>query len=365
MRSLHWQRAAAYTKSMARFTIGDFSGYSGEMEESVAEALLELEEVEFVEAVTRVWASGMSPSSLPQKACTTQNGATWGLDRISEKALNLDNTFSYTSTAGAGVTAYIIDTGILIKHVDFGTRAVWGSNFVGDGQNTDCNGHGTHVAGTVAGKTWGVAKSANLVAVKVLGCDGSGTNAGVVQGIQWAAAQAKGKKAVANMSLGGPVSTATDNAVKAAVAGGLTMAVAAGNENADACGSSPARVKEAISVGATAVGDDFGTEQDVRASFSNYGTCVAIFAPGQLITSDWIGSSNTATKTISGTSMAAPHVCGAAALYLGTVTSATPAQVSAYLLAQATPNLINLECQDAISPSVCPRSPNKLLYTPC
>jgi len=356
VRSSHWKTAAANIEGFSEFHIEWFSGYSGKMEESYAKSLLALDEVAYVEAVTRVWAS---------QTCTTQTQATWGLDRISERELNLDDTYPYPSQAGAGVTAYIIDTGILITHTDFGGRATWGTNTVGDGQNTDCNGHGTHVAGTVGGTTWGVAKQTSLVAVKVLSCSGSGTNAGVINGINWAATNGKGKNSVGNMSLGGGISTATDAAVKAAVDGGMTMAVAAGNSNADACNYSPARCKEAITVGSTAVeASDSGGEEDVRSYFSNYGTCTDIFAPGSLITSAWIGS-NTATRTISGTSMASPHVCGIAALVLGANPTFTPAQVENAILTQSTPSVLDLACSDASNPTSCSRSPNKMGYNSC
>jgi len=356
VRASHWKTAAANVNDFEKFHIEWFSGYHGKMDESYVQTLLELDEVAYVEAVTRVWAY--------QGSCTTQTSATWGLDRISERELNLDMSYPYPTQAGAGVTAYIIDTGILTTHTDFGSRATWGTNTVNDGQNTDCNGHGTHVAGTVAGTTWGVAKLANLVAVKVLGCSGSGTNAGVISGINWAASDGKGKKAVGNMSLGGGISTATDAAVKAAVDGGMTMVVAAGNSNADACNYSPARAKEAITVGSTAVEESGTTEEDLRSYFSNYGTCTDIFAPGSLIQSAWIGS-NTATRTISGTSMASPHVCGVAALVLGANPTFTPAQIEQAILAASTPSVLDLDCASATNPTACGRSPNKLVYSSC
>ncbi|HEV2778793.1 MAG TPA: S8 family peptidase [Actinophytocola sp.] len=274
------------------------------------------------------------------------NPPSWGLNRIDQRTLPLDNRYTYNTTA-SNVTAYIIDTGIRTAHTNFGGRAVWGTNTTGDGNNTDCNGHGTHVAGTVGGSTFGVAKGVRLVAVKVLTCSGSGSTTGVVNGINFVTSQhAAGAPAVANMSLGGGVSTALDNAVRNSIADGVTYAIASGNSNANACNFSPARVTQALTVNAS-------TQNDARASFSNFGTCTDIFAPGQGITSAW-NTSNTATNTISGTSMATPHVAGAAALYLATHPSASPATVASALVANATPNRIT---------NAGTGSPNLLLFT--
>ena len=263
----------------------------------------------------------------------TQAAATWGLDRTDQRALPLSNGYSYTST-GAGVTAYVIDTGIRLSHTDFGGRAVSGYDAVDGGSADDCNGHGTHVAGTVGGSSYGVAKGVSLVAVRVLDCNGSGTTAGVIAGIDWVTANhAAGAPAVANMSLGGGISTALDNAVSRSITDGVTYAVAAGNGNSvgtpqDACASSPARVGAALTVGAT---DD----RDAPASFSNYGRCLDLFAPGVGITSAW-STGDTATTTISGTSMATPHVAGVAALYLQRNPSALPSKVTSAIKALAT-----------------------------
>ncbi|HVE71068.1 MAG TPA: S8 family serine peptidase [Thermoanaerobaculia bacterium] len=282
----------------------------------------------------------------------TQSNATWGLDRVDQRDLPLNSTYVYNAT-GAGVKAYIIDTGINTAHVDFGGRAIDGYDAVDNAlPAADCNGHGTHVAGTVGGSTWGVAKGVTLVAVRVLDCSGNGTNAGVIAGINWVASNhAAGQPAVANMSLGGGASTAVDDAVNAGINDGVTFAVAAGNGDIfgnpqPACNYSPARVPNAITVGST-------TSTDARSSFSNYGPCLDIFAPGSSITSAWY-SSNTATNTISGTSMATPHVAGAAALYLQGNTSASPATVASALINNSTLNKVT---------NPLTGSANRLLYT--
>ncbi len=277
---------------------------------------------------------------------TTQSNATWGLDRLDQRDLPLTTTYSYDKT-GSGVTAYIIDTGIRLSHNDFGGRATSGYDAIDGGSADDCNGHGTHVAGTVGGTTYGVAKGVRLVAVRVLDCGGSGSNSGVIAGVNWVTSNhAAGQPAVANMSLGGGASTALDQAVSNSIADGVTYALAAGNSNANACNSSPARTPNAITVGAT-------TSSDARASYSNYGTCLDVFAPGSNITSAW-STSNTATNTISGTSMASPHVAGAAAVYLEANPGATPAQVASALSAAATTGKVT-------SPGS--GSPNRLLYS--
>ncbi|MDZ7790182.1 MAG: S8 family peptidase [Xanthomonadales bacterium] len=248
----------------------------------------------------------------------TQNNATWGLDRMDQRDLPLDGSYTYETTA-SNVHTYIVDTGVLGSHNEFSGRMGNGYTAINDGRGwTDCNGHGTHVAGTVAGSTYGVAKGATVHAVRVLGCNGSGSNSGVIDGMDWVAANAQ-FPAVANMSLGGGASTATDNAVSNMRNAGVTVVVAAGNESQDACNVSPGRSGDAITVGST-------TDSDSRSSFSNYGTCVDIFAPGSNITSAW-STGDSATNTISGTSMASPHVAGLAALYLANNTGASPGQV--------------------------------------
>ena len=270
-------------------------------------------------------------------AWTTQTGATWGLDRIDQRNLPLSGTFTYTRT-GAGVKAYVIDTGIRFTHSQFGGRAVSGYDAVDGGTADDCNGHGTHVAGTIGGSTYGVAKGAQLVGVRVLNCSGSGTTSGVIAGVDWVTGNhAAGQPAVANMSLGGGASSALDSAVQRSINDGVSYAVAAGNGNAggiaqNACNYSPARVGAAMTIGAT-------DSTDRKASWSNYGGCVDWFAPGVSITSAWYTSS-TATRTISGTSMATPHTAGVAALYLQSNPGAAPATVRSALYSATTKSIV-------------------------
>lgn len=274
---------------------------------------------------------------------TTQSNPDWGLDRIDQKALPLNSTYSYLQT-GSGTTAYIVDTGILSSHQEFSGRVLSGYTAISDGNGTtDCNGHGTHVAGTVGGTTYGVAKNVNLVPIRILGCDGSGASSNVIAGLDWILKNGK-KPAVVNMSLGGATSSSLDSAVENLYNNGYVMVVAAGNSNTDACTSSPARVSKAITVAAT-------DSTDTRASYSNYGSCVDIFAPGSQINSSWIGS-NTATKILNGTSMATPHVAGVVAEMLQSIPTASPQTISTNLLNQASSNVVK-------NPS---GSPNRLLY---
>ena len=293
-------------------------------------------------------ASTASDPVTPAAASTPEAPTTlWGLDRIDQRALPLNNQFSRAYT-GSGVTAYIIDTGVLSTHTEFGGRVLSGFSSVSDSNGTeDCNGHGTHVAGTVGGSNYGIAPGVAIVPVRVLDCSGSGSTSGVIAGIDWVIANhVAGTPAVANMSLGGGRSSALDIAVQSAVADGVVFVVAAGNSTANACQSSPAGEPLAITVGAT-------TSADARSSFSNYGSCVDVFAPGSSITSAWY-TSTTASNTISGTSMASPHVAGVAALGLEIAPNSSVAQISEWITSTATQGVIS----DAGS-----GSPNLLVYS--
>jgi len=333
------------------YNIGSFIGFSARLTEDLLKAELAHPDVKYVEAdqVMSISYEQEKGERSPLETIT-QTGATWGLVRVGQKALQLSpNNYAYNSIAGEGVNVYVIDTGILTTHVDFGGRASSGYNAITNEQPTDLNGHGTHCAGTVGGTVYGVAKKAGLVSVKVLSASGSGSTAGVTAGINWVTNNRdRNKKAIGSMSLGGGASTALDQAVDSSILNGVQYSIAAGNDNANACNYSPARVLNAVTVGST-------TNTDARSSFSNIGTCVDVFAPGSSITSDWIGSSNTATNTISGTSMATPHVAGIMAIHLSTAATTDPAAVKEWLNAQSTPGLVT-------NPGT--GSPNRLAFSP-
>ncbi|MDQ2995509.1 MAG: S8 family peptidase [Chloroflexota bacterium] len=271
---------------------------------------------------------------------TTQSSATWGLDRIDQRNLPLSGTYTYTKN-GTGVYAYIIDTGIQTSHSDFGGRAAVAYDATG-GNGQDCNGHGTHVAGTVGGAKYGVAKGVQLRAVRVLNCSGSGSNSGVIAGVDWVR-QHHTNPAVANMSLGGGYSSALNSAVTSMINSGVFLAVAAGNSNANACNYSPSSASGTLTVAAA-------DKTDTKASFSNYGACVDVYAPGVSITSDWL---NGGTNTISGTSMASPHAAGVAALYKANFGNVASSTIVSWLINNATSSAIKS------NPS---GTPNKLLY---
>ena len=307
------------------------NGFSVEMSAEDAERLSQDFRVAYVEedgAVT---------------AIATQSNPPWGLDRIDQRNRPLSGTYTFNWT-GSGVRAYVIDTGIRTSHNEFGGRASNVFDAFG-GSGADCNGHGTHVAGTIGGATYGVAKSALLRGVRVLNCSGSGTNSGVIAGVDWVR-QNHIAPAVANMSLGGGASSALDTAVNNLHNANVTIVVAAGNSNTDACTQSPARAANAVTVGST-------TSSDARSSFSNFGTCLDLFAPGSGILSAWY-TSNTATATLSGTSMASPHVAGVAALYKQANPSASSSTIRNAIVNNATTNVIS---------GAGSGSPNRLLYS--
>jgi subtilisin family serine protease len=327
------RRAAANGGTVSHVYRTVYPGFAGAFTEQALTALRRNPRVELIEP------DGVATAS------ATQEGAVWGLDRIDQRALPLNTTYTYPA-AGNGVAAYVIDTGIA-AHTEFGTRlSPVGYTAITDSTGTgDCNGHGTHVAGTIAGDTYGVAKQTTLIPVRVLGCTGSGSWSGVIAGIDWVVDNHGTGPAVANMSLGGSPNRSVDRAVQGLVKDGVSVAVAAGNDNRDACSSSPAKVSTVLTVGAT-------TENDSRASFSNFGSCLDLFAPGVNITSAW-NTGATGSNTISGTSMAAPHVAGAAAVLLAQNPALTPSEVASQLTGASTTNVIT---------NAGTQSPNRLLY---
>jgi aqualysin 1 len=318
-----------------RFTYTSaIKGFAANLTERAVEALRRNPNVAYIEAdqTAELFDTESSPSS-------------WGLDRVDQRKLPLSSSYSYMTT-GAGVNVYIIDTGIRTSHIEFGGRALGAySSVKGKSSTDDCNGHGTHVAGTVGGSTYGIAKDVKLYAVRVLDCDGSGSYSAVIAGIDWVTAHRQ-LPAVANMSLGGGKSQPLNDAVQGSIAAGITYAVAAGNSNYDACSFSPASTPAALTVGAT-------TRQDAQAYYSNWGTCVDVYAPGDSITSAW-NTSDDASAIKRGTSMAAPHVAGAAALYLESHPLDSPAKVASALVAAATQAQIT---------QVGLGSPNLLVFT--
>jgi subtilisin family serine protease len=325
---------ARYGGTITHVYTAALSGYAVTMRERDAKRLALDPLVAFVQQDQRMRALDVQPDP-----------RSWGLDRIDQREAALDERYHF-STSANNVNAYIIDTGIRTTHQDFGGRARHGRDTIdNDDDATDCNGHGTHVAGTVGGSNYGVAKGVTLWAVRVLACDGWGTTATVVAGVDWVTAHAV-KPAVANMSLGGGPDSVLDQAVERSIASGVSYAIAAGNSNRDACSTSPASAPSALTVGAT-------YRDDSRVAFSNFGPCLDLFAPGVDIISSWF-ESDTATRSGSGTSMAAPHVAGAAALYLAKNPAATPQQVRDHLVDAATLDKVT-------KPG--PGSPNKLLFT--
>ncbi|KAH7013700.1 peptidase S8/S53 domain-containing protein [Ilyonectria destructans] len=356
------------------FKIGEFKGYAGHFHESVIEKVRNHPDIEFIERDTIVHTMLPidSQDKVTEDSCDgeTEKQSPWGLARISHRStLNFGtfNKYLYTATGGEGVDAYVIDTGTNTDHVDFEGRAHWGATIPTGDADEDGNGHGTHCSGTIAGKKYGVAKKAQVYAVKVLRSNGSGSMSDVVKGVEFAAtshleqvkAAKKGdrkgfKGSVANMSLGGGKTQALDAAVNAAVRTGVHFAVAAGNDNADACNYSPAAAVEPVTVGASALDDS-------RAYFSNYGKCTDIFAPGLNIQSTWIGSKY-AVNTISGTSMASPHIAGLLAYYL----SLQPAEDSEYAVASITPkelkdSLVSIATEGTLS-GIPDDTPNLLAW---
>jgi len=340
-------------------------GYSARLNKDTVQMLLEDPLVKWVERDQYV---SINEKDTQEEQIQVDPGA-WGLRRVAQNPefVFAQDNYTFWQSAGNQVDVYIIDTGIYVEHVDFGGRARIGYNAIPSETPNDCNGHGTHVASTAAGLEYGIAKRANLIAVKVLGCSGSGQWTGVIDGIDWTTRnynQNKPATAVANMSLGGGVTPTVDAAVTNSIAAGVSYAIAGGNSNADACTSSPARVPTAVTVGASFYqiqnGNPAAPAVEIRASFSNWGTCTTLFAPGQNIKAAWI-TNPTSTNTISGTSMASPHAAGVIAVRLGHLvheeehSGRTPAEIKKFLIENAIPNRIS-------NPGT--GTPNLILFSP-
>jgi serine protease len=350
-RESHLAAFAGNMTVIAKHSIGTFQAYSAKISASMVPAIEKSGEVAYVEQ------DGYA--TIMQHSCGQQNGlpaGLWGLTRVHQRVLNLNGQYSFFEAGLNTVRAYVLDTGVLITHVDFDGRAVIGANFV-DNVGPDQNGHGTHVASTIAGRQYGVSKTATIVAVKVLGKNGSGSWTGVIQGVQWTTTNAADfigvEPSVANMSLGGGRNQALNDAVDASSAQGVSWVIASGNSNADACNFSPASAPSALAVGSTA-------NTDARSTFSNWGSCQKVWAPGQNVLGAWF-TSNTATNTISGTSMASPHAAGVVANILSARPlnpALTPAQVFALVASHATKGVVR-DGKEANG------TPNDLVYSRC
>ncbi|KAK4610342.1 Subtilisin-like protease 2 [Fulvia fulva] len=344
----------AGVESTYNYTIGGVKGFTFDGDDGVLDILETLGAIKHVEPDSKVYATvpyGYLNKKIAPLANTTQqvqNSSTWGLGRISHRESG-SNSYSYDDSAGEGSFIYVIDTGVYTEHNEFEGRASMGANFIDGEEDSDGQGHGTHCSGTAAGKTYGVAKKASIIGVKVLGSDGSGTNSGVLRGVEWAVNNAKESghidRTVLSMSLGGTFSQTTNDAIEQAVAEGAFISVAAGNDGEDASNSSPASAPGACTVGAT-------NEADSRSDFSNFGKILDIFAPGEEILSSWIGG-KTATRTISGTSMACPHIAGLAAYLIGLEGPRSPAELCSRIQELATTDVIQ---------GVGDGSPNLLAY---
>jgi subtilisin family serine protease len=341
-RKLHMSRAADFgANATAHYSINNFQGYAATLTKAALDLLLQDKSVQYIEEDSVVQLSN----------CFEEKDATWGLVRTNQKDLKLPGSYFYADNT-KDVVGYVVDTGIYLEHNDFGGRATWGANFAGDGKDSDGNGHGTHVAGTMVGFKYGLAKYAEIIAVKVLDSRGSGTNTGVISGVQWVADYNKnkrgGKIGVANMSLGGLKSTALNTAVTNAIANNVLFVVAAGNDNKDSCNYSPASAKGALTVAAS-------DNTDTKAYFSNFGSCVDVYAPGVAITSTWITGPDS-NNTISGTSMASPHVAGLALKVVAENPTLDQAAIFDVIINAASKDLIKS------NPTA---TPNKLVYNKC